>query len=66
MKDFPTDPMRQHARFFAAFCDDLSDMCLNGGTGTPHADRVMEITRQINSTPREAGSAQEAPARNHG
>jgi hypothetical protein len=53
MRDFPTDPMRQHNRFVAAFCDDLFDMCMKGGTGTPRADRIMEISRQLNR--KEAG-----------
>ena len=50
MKDWPTDPMRQHRRFIAAFCDDLFDMCINGGAGTPSADRVCEISRQVNKS----------------
>jgi hypothetical protein len=50
MKSFPTDPMRQHDRFVSAFCDDLWDQWMNGGTGTPNADRIMEISKQINST----------------
>jgi hypothetical protein len=53
MKDFPTDPIRQNNRLIAAFCDDLWDMCLNGGTGTPRADRICEISRQINEQPRD-------------
>jgi hypothetical protein len=52
--------MRQHRRFIAAFCDDLWDMCLNGKQGTPRADAVCEISRQLNS--REAGSVQQTSA----
>jgi hypothetical protein len=48
VRKWPTDPMRQHNRFIAAFCDDLFDICVNGGTGTPNADRVAEISKQIN------------------
>jgi hypothetical protein len=48
MKPFPTDPMRQHNRMIAAFCDDLFDACTKGTKGTPRADRVAEISRQIN------------------
>jgi hypothetical protein len=55
MKTFPTDPMRQNDRLIAAFCDDLFDLCVNGGTGTPRADRVVEIMHQLN-TPREPGA----------
>lgn len=62
MKDFPEDPIRQHNKLVAAFCDDLFDMCMNGGTGTPRANRVAEISRQI----REAGDSKKAPASNHG
>jgi hypothetical protein len=54
MKPFPTDPMRQNDILVAAFCDDLWDMCLNGGNGTPRADRVAEIARQTNESPRES------------
>jgi hypothetical protein len=47
--------MRQNDRLIAAFCDDLFDLCVNGGTGTPRADRVAEIMHQLN-TPREPGA----------
>ena len=59
MRDFPTDPMRQHRRFMAALCDDMMDghFSLKGGK----AERVMEICRQIN---RSSGSAQKAPESN--
>jgi hypothetical protein len=58
MKSFPTDPMRQNDRLIAAFCDDLFDMVVNRNpqAGTPRADRVAEISRQLNST-REAKRA---------
>ena len=62
MRDFPTDPMRQHSRFIAALCDDMASghFSLKGGK----AERVMEICRQINETPREAGCSNKAPASN--
>ena len=63
MRDFPTDPMRQHDRFVSAFCADLWDQWVNGGTGTPNADRIMEISKQINST-REPERSNKAPGRN--
>lgn len=47
MKDWPTDPMRQHDRLIAAFCDDLFDMVVHNTSGTPRADRVCEINRQV-------------------
>lgn len=50
MKDWPTDPMRQHDRFIAAFCDDLFDMVVKGQQGTPRADRVCAINRRINES----------------
>jgi hypothetical protein len=50
VKSFPTDPLRQNNRLVAAFCDDLFDMVVNGTRGTPNADRVAEIARQINKT----------------
>jgi hypothetical protein len=49
MRDFPTDPIRQHNRMIAAFCDDLWDGWAKGTSGTPKMDRVLEIARQINS-----------------
>lgn len=62
MRSLPTDPMRQNDRLIAAFCDDLFDLCVNGGTGTPRADRVAEINRQLNANSNEgAGAVQAAP-----
>jgi len=52
--------MRQHNRLVAAFCDDLFDMCVNGGTGTPRADRVAEISRQINRSSGSSNKHQES------
>jgi hypothetical protein len=51
--------MAKHARFMAAFCDDL----LAGDYRAPRAKAVCEISHQLN---REAGTAQKAPATNHG
>jgi hypothetical protein len=65
MRDFPTDPMRQHDLLIAAICDDLLGRWVDGGSKTPNADRVMEISRQINST-REPERSNKAPGRNHG
>jgi hypothetical protein len=51
--------MRQHDLFIAALCADW----LEAGTATrttPRADRVMEISRQINSSSREARAAEKA------
>jgi hypothetical protein len=47
MKNWPTDPMRQHNRFIAALCDDFAGghFSLLGGK----AERVAEISRQVNS-----------------
>lgn len=51
MKNWPTDPLRQHNRIVAAFCDDL----LNGhrSLSGPAVTRVAEINRQVNETHRE-------------
>lgn len=60
MKDWPTDPIRQHNRLIAALCDDwltTGVLSLDG----PGATRVAEINRQIN---REAGGSNKAPASN--
>jgi hypothetical protein len=49
MKPLPTDPMAQHTRFIEALCQDWRD----AGTVTritPRADRVMEISKQLNAT----------------
>jgi hypothetical protein len=46
MKQFPTNPMAQHARYIEALCEDWRD----AGTVTritPKADRVLEIARQV-------------------
>jgi hypothetical protein len=66
VKNWPTDPMRQHNRFVAAFCDDLFDMCMNGGSKTPNADRVMEINRQVNEVQQEREAANNRLPVNHG
>ena len=47
MNQFPRDPMHAHTRFIAAFCEDLADMCLNGGNGTPRADAVCALDREL-------------------
>jgi hypothetical protein len=47
VKELPSDPMRVHARFVSAFCDDLWDMCMNGAEGTPRADAVYALDRQL-------------------
>jgi hypothetical protein len=44
VKSLPADPMGQHARFMAAFCDDL----LAGDYTAPRAKAVCEISRQVN------------------
>ena len=59
MRDWPTDPMRQHNRFIAAFCDDL----FFGEREMVRAKRVAEINRQVNLTipPRDSGAAKNRP-----
>lgn len=58
MKPFPTDPMRQHTRMIAAFCDDI----VAGDCRTaPRAKAVAEISRQINSTAREREAGNSLP-----
>lgn len=47
MKNWPTDPMRQHNRLIAAFCDDL----FFGDRDMTRSKRVAEINQQINETP---------------
>jgi hypothetical protein len=54
MNPLPEDPMRQHDRFIAAFCDDLFDLCVNGGHEMTRANRVAEITRQLRETRQQA------------
>jgi hypothetical protein len=44
MRNWPTDPMREHAQFMSAFCEDL----LAGDYHAPRAKAVAEISRQIN------------------
>lgn len=60
MKPLPTDPFAFRAHVFAALCDDIAD---TKARGFPRTDALREISKQ---STREAGSAQEAPARNHG
>lgn len=60
MKNWPTDPLRQHGLFIAAFCDDLFDRCVNGGTGTPRANRIAEISRQVNKSKGGPATAEQA------
>lgn len=47
MKSIPDDPMRQHQRFMSAFIDDLWDNMLKGTKGSPRANAVCEISRQL-------------------
>ena len=58
MKNWPTDPIRQHDRLIAALCEDMANgiFSLDG----PNVSRVAEISRQINST-REPGAANNRP-----
>jgi hypothetical protein len=51
MKQFPTNPIHQHNRLIAAFCEDLFDIVALGTKGTPRADRVAEIARQVRGGP---------------
>lgn len=49
MRDFPRNLMTQHTLFIEALCADWRE----AGTvtrNTPRADRIMEISRQLNST----------------
>lgn len=48
MRDWPTDPMRQHNRFIQAVCDDLIETGKLSLFG-PKASRVSEINRQVNA-----------------
>ena len=45
MKDFPSDPMRQHNLFMAAICEDFAA----AEWDTPRARRILEISRQVNA-----------------
>lgn len=50
MRQFPTEPMAQHARFMEAFCQDL----LAGDYKAPRAKAVCEISRQLRETAEQA------------
>jgi predicted flavoprotein YhiN len=47
VKNWPTDPLRQHDRLIRALCDDL--LAGHRGLDGPNVTRVSEISRQINS-----------------
>lgn len=53
MKPLPTDAMAKHARFMAAFCDDL----LAGDYHAPRANAVCEISKQFTRETRAAEQA---------
>jgi hypothetical protein len=59
----PTDPFAFQARVIGALCDDLFDIGSGKSSSFGRTNALREISIQ---SKREAGSAQEAPARNHG
>ena len=63
MRDWPTDPVRQHNRLIAALCEDMASgiFSLDG----PNVSRVAEINRQFNST-RDSWTAQKAREADNG
>jgi hypothetical protein len=64
VKDWPTDPMRQHNRFITAFCDDLFNMCVMG-TDPKSRERIAEINHQINrQNTRDGGTPNKLPPSN--
>lgn len=46
MRDWPSDPMRQHDRFIAAMCSDILETGIVSLDG-PRARIVSEINRQV-------------------
>jgi len=56
VREIPSDPMKEHARFMQAFCEDL----LARDYHAPRAKAVVEITRQTKG----GRVAQKAPASN--
>lgn len=74
MKAIPTDPFELQARVFGALCDDLFDIGAGKSRSLRRTDALREISRNdmaeqainLESTPREAGCANNAPASNHG
>jgi hypothetical protein len=47
LKPLPDGPMGLPNRFFAAFCEDLFDMGVKGTKGTPRADAVIALDREL-------------------
>ena len=47
MREFPTNPVEQHALHFAAICEDFATADFLRTGSTPRADRVAEIARQM-------------------
>lgn len=63
MREFPADPVSMNNLLVSALCEDLFDMVALGTKGTPRADRIAEISRQLRvEHHREAGVANNAPA----
>lgn len=61
MKDWPTDPIRQHNRFVQEVCDDFLE------TGTlslfgPRASAAAEISRQVNEKLSKGAEGRQRPS----